>query len=232
MSPSAPVFLSAGAVRAAMDILLAQAAWGEAPPDITYGTAGVVRDRILAGERFDATVLSAEAMATVAARGLVAPATITRLGEAGLGIAVRQGLDMPGIGSQAGLLAVLDAARSIAWPDPEKGATAGRHFATVLDRLGIAERVRGKSRLYPTGAEAVAACERGEVDITVTQATEISGSTQVRLHGQFPAPHAPTTAYEIAAAPGSEAARGIIAMLTGATGRAALASVGFIIGRA
>jgi molybdate transport system substrate-binding protein len=229
MSTDAPILLSAGAVRTAIEALLAAAAWPGTPPRVTFGTAGAVRDRILAGEAFDATVLSSEAMVEVAARGKVARATIRRLGEAGIGIAIREGLALPGIGTQAGLLAALDAARSIAWPDPAAGATAGRHIASVLARLGLAETIAAKSTLHPTGVDAVTACGRGEVDIAMTQATEIVGRPGVRLHGLFPAPHALTTAYDIAGAVGSEAAHGLIATLTGKAGRAALAAIGLVM---
>jgi molybdate transport system substrate-binding protein len=200
------------------------------PPRVSFGTVGALRDRILAGESFDATVLSAEAMALVAGRGLVEPASIRTLGVTGMGLAVRQGLELPAIDTEAGLLAALDATPSIAWAAPAGGATAGKHFAAVIERLGIAEAVRGKSMLFSFGVEAVAACERGEADVAVSQATEIVGRPGVRLLGLFPAPHALTTAYAAAASPGSAAAADIIATLTAADGRAALAAIGFTIG--
>lgn len=222
-----PIFLAAGAVKTAVEAMLEGGAWPGERPVIHFGTVGALRDRILAGEAFDAAVLSSSAMETVAARGLVAPATINPLGTTGVGIAVREGLALPSISTQAGLLAVLDAAGSIAWADPAGGATGGKHFSTVIERLGIAEKVRAKSRLYPFGVEAVAACERGEVDIAISQATEIVGRPGVRLLGVFPRPHALTTAYEAAGREDGPAARGIIAALTGPAGRSALAAIGF-----
>jgi molybdate transport system substrate-binding protein len=224
---SAPVFLAAGAVKTAVESLLARGAWQGDAPRIVFGTVGALRDRILAGEAFDATVLSAEAMEVAAARGLVDRATVRTLGVAGIGLAVRQGLDLPAIDTEQGLLAALEAAGSIAWADPASGATAGRHFARVIERLGVADAVRRKSRLFPFGVEAVAACERCEADIAVSQATEIVGRPGVRLLGLFPAPHALATAYAVAAAPGSAAAGGVIATLAGEAGRAALAAIGF-----
>lgn len=227
MSEAGPIFFAAGAVKTAVEALLAKGAWSGPRPRLVFGTVGALRDRVLAGEPFDATVLSAEAIAEVAGRGLVARGTITRLGETGVGLAAREGLELPGIGCQAGFLAALDAAHSIAWADPAGGATGGRHFAAVIERLGIAGKIRAKSRLFPFGVEAVAACERGEVDIAVSQATEIVGRPGVRLLGLFPPPHALTTAYEAAGREDNAAARGIIASLTGEAGRAALAAIGF-----
>ncbi len=228
MTPPEPVFLAAGAVKTAVESLLAKAdAWQGAPPRISYGTVGALRDRILAGEPFEATVLSAEAMALVAERGLVAPGTIVTLGTTGAGLAVRAGLALPAIDTEAGFLAALDAASSIAWADPASGATGGRHFAAVIERLGIAERIRAKSRLFAFGVEAVAACERGEVDIAVSQATEIVGRPGVSLLGLLPPPYALVTAYQIASRADTPAGRAIIATMTSDAGRAALAAIGF-----
>lgn len=227
---SGGAFLAAGAVKTAVESLLATGAWVGEPPRVSFATVGALRDRILAGEGFDATVLSAEAMEVVAARGLVDRATVRTLGVTGMGLAVRQGLDLPPIDTEQGLLAALGQAARIAWADPAGGATAGRHFAGVIERLGIADTIRRKSMLFPFGVEAVAACERGEADVAVSQATEIVGRPGVRLLGLFPPPHALSTAYAAAASPGSLAAPAILSNLTGTAGRAALAAIGFTTG--
>jgi len=227
---SGGVFLAAGAVKTAVESLLAAGRWIGAQPQVSFGTVGALRDRILAGEAFDATVLSAEAMALVAGRGLVEPASVTALGTTGIGLAVRDGLDLPPIDTEQGLRAVLGQATRIAWADPSGGATAGRHFAAVIDRLGIADAIRSRSMLFAFGVEAVAACERGEADVAVSQATEIVGRPGVRLLGLFPAPHALATVYAAAARPGSGAAADIIATVAGPAGRDALAAIGFTTG--
>lgn len=227
---SVPVFLAAGAVKTAVEALLSGGVWQGRRPRVAFGTVGALRDRILAGEAFDAAVLSAAAMDEVAAQGRVDRATIRTLGVTGIGLAAREGHDAPAIDTVDGLGDALLSARSIAWADPASGATAGRHFAGVIERLGIAEAVRRKSRLFPFGVEAVAACERGEVDLAVSQATEIVGRPGVRLLGLFPAPCALATAYAVAAAPGSAAAADIVATLVGGPGLAALAAIGFTTG--
>jgi molybdate transport system substrate-binding protein len=225
---SVPVLLAAGAVKTAVEALLAApGAWPAPRPTVNYGTVGALRDRIIGGEAFDATVLSAEAMALLAHRGLVATATITPLGTTGTGLAVRSGLTLPLIDTEAGFVAVLKAARSIAWADPASGATGGKHFAAVIERLGIADEVRAKSLLFPFGVEAVAACERGEAEIAVSQATEIIGRPGVALLGLLPPPHDLVTRYVAAARADTPEARGIIAALTSDAGRAALAAIGF-----
>lgn len=225
---SAPVLLAAGAVKTAIEALLAApGAWQGARPRVVFGTVGALRDRILAREPCDATVLSAEAIALLVARGLIDPATVVPLGVTGVGLAAGAGVAVGPIDTEAGLVAALRAAPSIAWADPASGATAGRHFAAVLERLGLAEHVRAKSLMVQFGVEAVAACARGEAALAVSQATEILGVPGVRLVGLLPPPHALETAYAVAAPRACAAAAAIAATLTGPAGRAALAAIGF-----
>ncbi len=85
---SAPALLAAGAVKTAIEALLAApGVWQGARPRVLFGTVGALRDRILAGEPCDATVLSAEVMDALVARGLIDPATVVPLGVTGVGLA-------------------------------------------------------------------------------------------------------------------------------------------------
>jgi molybdate transport system substrate-binding protein len=77
------------------------------------------------------------------------------------------------------------AANSVAYSDPAKGGASGIHFARVLDRLGIADEMKPKSKLTgPDSAEVVA---RGEAELCVNQAMEIKRTVGVDLVGPLPA---------------------------------------------
>ena len=84
----------------------------------------------------------------------------------------------------------LRAADAIYFPDP-KLATAGIHFAKVLDRLGIRSELEPRLRPFPNGATAMRAlaAAREAHPIGCTQATEIlntPGTTLVApLPGEF-----------------------------------------------
>ena len=80
----------------------------------------------------------------------------------------------PPVGDAAALRAALLGADAIYFPDP-KLATAGIHFAKVLDRLGIGRDVTMRLRPYPNGATAMRALAgaRSERPIGCTQVTEI-----------------------------------------------------------
>lgn len=218
---TAPVLLAAGAIKTAVERLLAAGAWPGPPPLVRYGTAGALAGRVLAGEPADVVVTSTEHLARLA------PLAVLPLGEAGTGLALRDGAPRRPMRDAAGFRAALLAAESIGWADPASGATGGRHFERVIAALGIEREIRAKGRLYDFGVEAVAACGRGEVELAVSQATEILGRPGVSLMGLFPPPHDLSTAYAAGALNDGPAARALMALLGGEAARAALAAIGF-----
>ncbi|HEV7268391.1 MAG TPA: substrate-binding domain-containing protein [Falsiroseomonas sp.] len=222
---SAPVLLAAGAVKTAVERLLEAGAWRGAQPVIHYGTAGALRDRVLAGEAADAVVTSEEGLAMLREAGLVKREL--PLGAAGTGLALRDGATARPIDTAEGLRAALLAAASIGWADPARGATGGRHFEKVIAALGIEEQVRAKGTRFPFGVEAVAACGRGEVEFAVSQATEIIGRPGVSLLGLFPPPHALSTGYAAAALREGAMAEALMALFGSAAARRAMAEIGF-----
>jgi molybdate transport system substrate-binding protein len=215
-----PILLAAGAIKSAVEHLLASGAWPGEPPVIHYGTAGALRDRVLAGEPADVVVTSEEHLAKLPTLAVLP------LGAAGTGLALRDGAPRRPIGTPEALKAALLAAESIGWADPASGATGGRHFAKVIADLGIEREVRAKSRLFDFGVEAVAACGRGEVELAVSQASEIAGRPGVSMLGLFPPPHDLSTAYAAGALTNAPGAWALLSLLGGEPARQALAAIG------
>lgn len=224
-----PVLIVAGAAKAAVEAILAR--WPEAagpPPRAEFDTVGALRDRILAGERPAVALLSAAGIAALAARGLVVAGSETVVGRTGVGLAAPAGAGaVPDIATPEALRAALLAAPSVAWADPARGATAGRHFAGVLEWLGIAEAVRAKARVVPFGVEGVAMAARSEVALAVSQATEIVGRPGVAFVGFLPDALQLWTEYRAAVVADGPAARRALAALTEPAAREAFAATGF-----
>jgi molybdate transport system substrate-binding protein len=84
------------------------------------------------------------------------------------------------------------AAKSIVYTDPALGSPSGVHFAQVLERLGIAEEMKAKSKLHNGvgfNAEFVA---RGEIELAIQQISEIvpvKGVEPCRASASRPATH-------------------------------------------
>jgi molybdate transport system substrate-binding protein len=214
--------LACGAVKTALEHI----AWPDRP-ETAWGTVGALRDRVLAGERPAVIIVSDAALEQLAQRGLIRRDAIVPMGQAGTGLALRDGAPRRDIATPDGLKAALLAAESIGWADASSGATAGKHFEGVIAALGIADSVRAKATLFRFGVEAVAACGRGEVELAVSQVTEIVNRPGVSLLGELPPPHDLSTGYAAAPLDDSEAARAILATLAAPATRAALAAIGF-----
>jgi molybdate transport system substrate-binding protein len=153
---------------------------------IVYGTAGVTRSRIQAGETGDVTILPRPMMDEVLRQGRVVPGSIVDMAHSAVGVAVRTGAPKPDISSVDAFRRALLAAKSISYPDPTRGGATGVHFTRVLDRLGITEEIKPKIRFPPSGQFAVEVIARGEAEIAISQPMEVLAEPRVELVGLLP----------------------------------------------
>jgi molybdate transport system substrate-binding protein len=100
-------------------------------------------------------------------------------------VVARAGAPKPDISSVGAFKQTLLTARSVVYADPAKGGASGVYFARVLDRLGIAEQLKGKTILVP-GAQAAELVARGEAELGVAQASEIVPVAGAQLIGPLP----------------------------------------------
>jgi molybdate transport system substrate-binding protein len=218
------VVFAAGAVKAAVERLLLR---HEGPVEARYDTVGALRDRALAGERADIVLLSAAALDELARAGrLHAPSRLT-VGRTGVGLAAPLGR-AAALRDEADLVALLRASPRIGYADPARGATAGTHFARTLDRLDLRNALADRLKVFPFGVEVIAAVGRGELDLGVSQATEIVAHPEVAFVGLMPDPHQIWTVYGVAAtAEPSPAVRRLLDIFDSDGGKAEFARIGF-----
>jgi molybdate transport system substrate-binding protein len=224
--------LSGGAAQGLVSALAPQFT-AETGCDIagTFGAVGAMRDRLMAGAPADLLILTRALIAELARSGHVVAGTAADIGVVRTAIAVRTGDPAPPIGDGAGLRAALLASDAIYFPDP-KLATAGIHFAKVLEALGIAGEVAGCLQPHPNGATAMRALAqaRGARPIGCTQATEILATAGVTLVGPLPPQFELATVYTAGVCTGAARpaeARRLAAMLSGDAARSARERAGF-----
>jgi molybdate transport system substrate-binding protein len=146
---------------------------------ISYGSTKPLKARIDKGEPFDLTILGETAVDDLVKQGKLVAATRTVVARSGLGLAIRKGASKPDISTTENFKRALLDAKSIAYL--EDGLT-GTYLKVLFERLGITDRM--KSKYKPArGAEAVAA---GEVELGVTQMSEILFQTGTELAGPLP----------------------------------------------
>ena len=161
-------------------------------------------------------------------RNHVVAGSRTDLAKTAIGVAVRQGAPQPDISTVDAFKRALLEARSIVYNDPAIGATSGIHFASVLERLGIAEAVKPKTVLWK-GGYAAEALLNGQAELCVHQISEILPVKGVVLVGPLPAELNKVTVYAgsmLASSPTPDAGRAFLAYLARPEFRAKFAAAG------
>lgn len=195
-----------------------------------FGAVGGMRDRFRGGEAADLLILTRAIIDQLADDGLVLADSVADLGRVVTGVARRAG-SRADVATPEALRALLETADAIYFPDPEK-ATAGIHFAEVIDRLGLTERLRDRFRLFPNGQTAMAAMAAGAETNPVgcTQITEILNTEGVDYMGDLPGDLGLATTYTAAVAVGTQhpaEARHLIELLTAPAAAGLRARLGF-----
>ncbi|HUI98705.1 MAG TPA: GNAT family N-acetyltransferase [Usitatibacter sp.] len=196
----------------------------------SFGAVGAMLEKHRAGERCDVVILTHAQIATLGAQGAVVPGTAADLGTVATSIAVRTHDPSPRVEDAASLRDALLAADAIYFPDPAK-ATAGIHFAKVIDSLGIRDAIDPRVRNFPNGATSMRemASATGR-PIGCTQATEILATAGVKLVAPLPRGLDLQTVYTAAVdarAADPRAAREFVERLPGPESQAARAAAGF-----
>jgi molybdate transport system substrate-binding protein len=175
--------LRAVVMRAAVDDLIGDFERGTGHKvTVDYATAGVIRDRIQTGEVVDLTILPRPAMNQLVTQGKVTSGTIGVVARSEVAVGVRAGTPKPDISTPDVLKRSLLAAKSIAYADPTK---SGIHFARGLERLGIVEEMKPKTKLS-AGAEAAEMLARNEVEMAVLQKMEMLRVGGIDIVGPLP----------------------------------------------
>jgi molybdate transport system substrate-binding protein len=184
---------------------------------ITWGsTLGLAKD-IEGGAGADLAVLTAEAIDALIDRGRVVAGSRIDLARSGIGLAVRQGASKPDIGSPEALRSALLAASSVAH---SKTGQSGIYFPTVLERLGIAEQMKGKLVVPETGTPIGEIVALGEADIGVQQISELLPVAGIEIVGALPAPLQKITTFSLgvlAAADDPRAAQALVEFIATAS---------------
>ncbi len=196
----------------------------------SFGAVGAMLEKHRAGEPCDVVILTHAQIAALTAQGAVAPGSAADLGAVATSIAVRAQDAAPRVDDAASLRAALLAADAVYFPDPAK-ATAGIHFAKVIDSLGIRGEIAARVRNFPNGATSMRemASAPGR-PIGCTQATEILATPGAKLVAPLPRGLDLETVYTAALdarAADPRAAREFLERLAGPASQAARAAAGF-----
>jgi molybdate transport system substrate-binding protein len=152
--------------------------------NVRYGLAASLGQRIEGGEPFDVALVTPAVMDNLIARGRVASDSRATIARSGLALEVRAGAAKPDISSVEAFKRTLLGAKGIAYA---KEGASGVAFAGIVQRLGIADNLKAKSRLTATGEEVSAAVVNGDVEFGVLPLSEILPVRGAQVGAVFPA---------------------------------------------
>src|SRR5262249_54349844 len=140
------------------------------PLDIRYNSTAGVKKSIQAGERFDVTMITTEAIDDLVKQGKLAGDTKMSIGRSELGIGIKSGVPKPDIKTVDGLKKALREVKSITYP--QDGASRG-YIEKMFERLGIAAEVKSKIILAPGSGPATQSVAEGNAGFVITLFSEI-----------------------------------------------------------
>lgn len=149
-----------------------------------FNAAAMLKAEIEKGTVFDLAILGGPAADDLIRQGKLVAATRTEIARSVAGVAVKKGAPKPDISTTEAFKRALLEAKSICYV--EQGAT-GIYLKGLLERLGIAEQLRAKTKLLPPSNPAAFAVANGEAEIGMTQISEILPYAGAELVGPLPA---------------------------------------------
>jgi molybdate transport system substrate-binding protein len=152
--------------------------------NVTYDLAATLKQRIENGLAFDLAVLTPAAIDDLIKSSKIAAASRTPLARIGLGLAVRAGARKPDLSTTDAFKRTLTGATSITYV---KEGASGVAFAALIERIGLAEALKSKTRLAATRDEVGEILARGDAELGVLPVSEILTLRGVELGGRFPA---------------------------------------------
>lgn len=183
---------------------------------ITWSTAALLVKRVQEGESADILVLTRASLDTLAKDGKAVAAPDAVFASSGMGMVVKAGATKPDIATPESFKRALLDAKTIAYSNPQFGGASGVYFAKLLERIGIGEDVKAKTRHPPAGGNAALLVANGEAELAIQQIPEVISVKGVDFVGPLPGDLNNITTY--AAGPGvgtkhEDAAKALIRFL-------------------
>lgn len=149
---------------------------------VDFGSTNHTLEIVRGGETADLIIATSGAIDDLTRESKIIAGTRTDLASAGIGACVRAGAPRPDISTVDALKRTLLDAKSVAY---SKAGQSGIHFAKLIEQLGIADAVKAKAKVNPSGlvGELIV---RGEAELGFQQVSELLAVTGVDVIGALP----------------------------------------------
>ena len=208
--------LVSNGMKAAMEELQPQCERAIGSPlALQFSSTAALKKRIEAGEMFDGTIITAEAVSELIKQRTRASGSRMDLGRSAVGIGIRAGSAKPDIRTVEALKQALLNAKSITFP--QDGATRG-FIEKMFEHMGIAAQIKSKIILAPGSGPATESVAAGKATFVITLFSEIVPIHGVEILGPLPGDYqnyVNFTAAASATTKNAAAVKSLIAMLAG-----------------
>jgi molybdate transport system substrate-binding protein len=152
---------------------------------ISYAPASALVKEIEDGKMADLAILSPKQIEQLQEDDKIVKDSLTPIAKLEFGVVIRKGATKPDVNTVHALKQTLMSAKSIASGDPEASAS-GKYFASLIERLRIADAIKPKIKTFSSGTAALEAIANGEADIGVGVVSASNGPG-TELAGVLPA---------------------------------------------
>jgi molybdate transport system substrate-binding protein len=176
--------------------------------------------RLAAGETYDLLIMSGPSIDEHIKAGKVVPGSRVDLAKSGVGVGVKAGAPKPDISTTEALKKTLLAAKSIGYSTGPSGV----YVIGMFQRMGIADKVKGKLKQTPTGVFVGSIIASGEAEIGFQQVSELSHFAGVDYVGPLPADVQQFTTFSsgiVAGTKEADAAKALVKFITAPAAAAA-----------
>jgi molybdate transport system substrate-binding protein len=153
---------------------------------ITWGTAAILVKKVQAGETADLMVLTRQSLDALTKEGKASADTDATFASSGMAMVVKKGAPKPDISTPEAFKQTLLKAKSIAYSNPSSGGASGVYLAKLLERMGIADQMKDKTKFPPPSGNAANLVVSGEAELAIQQEPEVMAVAGVDLVGPLP----------------------------------------------
>lgn len=197
---------------------------------ITWSTAALLAKRVQAGEQADALILIKGNIETLLNAGKVMPRTDTIFTKSIFAVGVKAGAPKPDISTPEAFKKSLLAAKAVSYTDPATGGASGVYTAKQIEKMGVTEQMKGKTKHPPSGGFSGSLLTNGEADIAINSKPELLSVPGVEVVGPLPGDMAFTVIYDAGVQTGAaqpDAAKALVKYLMSPEAQAVFKAKGF-----
>jgi len=142
---------------------------------LRYSTMGAITERVRAGEQADLVISSPASISALVASGNLSAGSEVNIAKTGIGAIVPAGGPKPRIETVPDFHRAVLEARVIVYANPAGGGAAGVHIARVIEKLGLSDQLKAKTKFGAGGDVAEVTLAEGPGALGLTQVSEIVG---------------------------------------------------------